>query len=150
MKTLEKFAKEGRINEDASIRDRQSVIINARIEKVWDILIDVANWPQWYSEVKKAKCGTVDAGESFEWTVKATNLKSIFQIVDTPTQLAWTGKSKFVKAIHVWTLEASDDQTIVTVEESIEGFLIPVFNRNSKIHDSLLSWLSALKIESEK
>lgn len=147
MKTLDSQAQNGKINEDASIKDRQSIIINAPIQRVWDILTNVNKWPKWYPEITSASCEKVETGASFEWTLKSTHLKSNFQLVEEPTLLAWTGKSKMVNTIHVWNLEAVDNQTIVTAEKSIEGFLIPVFNRQSKVHDDLMAWIEALRIE---
>ena len=150
MKSLEAQAKEGKINEDASIRDRQSIIINAPIQRVWDVLININRWHDWYHDIKDASCEKVEVGAPFEWSLKSTHLHSNFQLVEEPTRLAWTGKSKMVKAIHVWDLESADDQTILTAEKSIEGFLIPVFNRQSKVHDDLMAWIEALKVEAEK
>ncbi|MEQ9230642.1 MAG: SRPBCC family protein [Cyclobacteriaceae bacterium] len=149
MKELEKSAKDGRINENASIRDRQSLIINAPIQKVWDILSDVKNWPTWNKEIKSAECDKVEVGAEFNWTIRLTHFSSTFQVVDAPTLLTWTGKSKLVKSIFVWNLEASDEQTILTVEESVEGFILPVFNNQSKLHDILVGWIEALKIKAE-
>jgi len=150
MKTLEAQAKEGKINEDASIQDRQSIIINASIQHVWDVLTDINRWPEWNQEIKTATCEKVETGASFEWSMKGTHLKSNFQLVEEPTLLAWTGKSKRIRAIHVWNLEDADNQTIVTVEKSIDGFLISIFNRQSKLHDNLMTWIAALKEEAEK
>lgn len=150
MKKLEEKAREGRINENASIRDRQSAIINAPIEKVWRLLLDVNDWPNWNAEIKLAKCDKVEPGAEFEWTVKHSHLRSRFQIVEEPTLLTWTGKSAMIKAIFVWNLEASEQQTIVTVEESVEGILVPVFNNHSKLHDILVDWLQALKAKAEE
>ena len=150
MKDLEAKAKEGRINENASIRDRQSIIINAPIEKVWDILTDIQHWPTWNKEIKSTKCSSlVEEGAKFDWHIRLTTFRSYIQAVNEPTLLSWTGKSKLMKSIFVWNLEASDQQTIVTVEESIEGFVIPIFNNHSKLHDILIDWLSALKRKSE-
>jgi len=150
MKTLEAQAKEGKINENASIRDRQSVIVNATVQRVWDVLTNINEWPKWNSEIKVAVCDKVELDAEFEWSLKGTHLHSHFQLVEEPNLLAWTGKSKMIKAIHVWNLEAADDQTIVTVEESIEGFLLPIFNRQSKLHDNLVHWIAALKEEAER
>jgi uncharacterized membrane protein len=149
MKKLEIQAQEGRINEQASIRDRQSIIINAPIAKVWNVLIDVNNWPQWNKDIKSASCAQVSAGSEFEWKILHKRFKSKFQAVNEPGLLTWTGKSKLVKSIFVWSLEASDSQTIVTVEESVEGIVIPLFNKQSKLHDVLIDWLEALKMKAE-
>ncbi len=150
MNSLESKARKGKINKNASIRDRQSIIINAPVERVWEVLTNINKWPDWYEDIRSASCDKVELNGPFEWSLKSTRLKSHFQLVDPPNMLAWTGSSKMVKAIHVWNLEAADSQTIVTVEKSIEGFLIPVFNRQSKVHDDLMAWINALKIESEK
>lgn len=150
MKALESIAREGRINENASIRDRQSTIINAPIDKVWSLLTDVNNWPSWNKEIKMAKGGEVTQGATFEWQIRLSHFHSEFQAVEAPNLLSWTGKSKLVKSIFVWNLEASDMQTIITVEESLEGFVIPVFNNHSKLHDILIDWLHALKERAEQ
>ena len=150
MKTLVAYAKEGKINENASIRDRHSIIINAPIKRVWEVLSNINEWPDWYEGIKSASCDKVVVGATFDRALKNTHLHSSFQLVNEPTLLAWIEKSKMVRAIHVWNLEAADDQTIVTVEKSIEGFLIPVFNRQSKVHDDLLAWIVALKAEAER
>lgn len=149
MKNLESQAREGRINENASIRDRQSIIINAPIDRVWSLLTDIDNWPNWNKEIKSASCTTVAEGASFDWHIRHTSFVSTFQAVKEPTLLSWLGKSKLMKSIFVWNLEASDQQTIVTVEESIEGFVIPIFNNHSKLHDILVDWLNALKKKAE-
>lgn len=150
MKALESQAREGRINENASIRDRQSVIINAPIDRVWQLLTNVNAWPNWNKEIKMATCEKVTVDGAFEWQVRLSHFKSRFHVVDSPNTLSWTGKSKWVKSIFVWNLEASDSQTIVTVEESLEGFIVPVFNNHSKLHNILIDWLHALKQEAEK
>lgn len=150
MKALEKQAKEGKINENASIRDRQSAIINARIDKVWGLLVDVNNWSSWNPEISKVNCPKVEEDAEFEWSVRHTHFQSKFQIVNEPETLTWVGKSKLVKAIFVWNLEASDEQTVLTVEESIEGFVVPIFNNHSKLHGILMDWLEALKQKAEE
>jgi uncharacterized protein YndB with AHSA1/START domain len=149
MRELEIQAKEGRINENASIRDRQSIIINAPVERVWEILTQISNWPQWNKEIKSTNCSDVRIGVEFEWHIHHSHFISKLQAVDKPNLFSWTGKSKLTKSIFVWNLDASDDQTIVTVEESVEGFIIPIFNKQSKLHDILIDWLNALKTQSE-
>lgn len=150
MKSLEAQALEGKINENASIRDRQSAIVNAPIEKVWDLLVNVNDWPDWNPEIKSAKCDKVEPGAEFEWTVRHTHLHSKFKVVDEPTLLTWVGKGKLTKMIFVWSFEASDEQTIITVEQSVEGIVLPLFNNHSKLHDILIDWLEALKAKLEE
>ena len=68
MKKLNALAQKGQINENASIRDSHSTIINAEINKVWDILADIQDWPDWISDVKKVTVdGDVGEGTTFHW-----------------------------------------------------------------------------------
>lgn len=68
-----------------------------------------------------------------------------FKVVDEHAMLSWVGKSKLTKTIFVWSLEASDEQTIITVEQSVEGIVIPLLTNHNKLHDILIDWLAALK-----
>jgi len=68
-----------------------------------------------------------------------------FQCIQPKEVVSWISKTRFAKAIYVWNLEASDKQTIVTVEESIDGLIIPMITNHSKIHGLLMDWLEALK-----
>jgi uncharacterized protein YndB with AHSA1/START domain len=150
MQKLEENARQGRINEEASMKDRQSVIINAPIERVWDVLTNLNEWPFWNREIKNISCEKVAVGAPFDWTIRHTKLNSNFQVVEKPTILAFTGKGKFTKTIFVWELEPSDQQTIITVEQSVEGIVLPILSNQSRLHDVLVDWLSRLKEKSEE
>ncbi len=150
MKLLEALAREGRINENASIRDRQSSIVNAPIENVWNLLTNINSWSEWSSEIKSINCEKVEEGALFKWTIRHTKMHSSIQAMKKPNLFAWTGKSSFIKTIFVWNLEESENQTLITVELSVEGLVIPLFNNPSKLHDLLLNWLNALKTKAER
>ena len=150
MKELETFAREGKINENASIRDRQSTIINASIEYVWELLTDVPQWSSWNADLRNITAGKVEVGSTFQCTLRHTHLACTFQAVVNHSLLTWTGKGKFVKVIFVWSLEPSDQQTIITVEQSVEGLVIPILTNQSRLHDVLVDWLQKLKATAEK
>ena len=149
---LSKLAKEGKINQTASTRDSQSTIVNAPIEKVWEVLIDVENWKSWNPDIKKVKVSKIEEGASFKMqTLKSGDFVSRFEKISKPDVISWTSRWAWIKAIQVWTLEKTEEyQTIVTVEESMQGFLIPLFISHYRLHFSLINWLSHLKEEVEK
>ncbi|MFY0606838.1 MAG: SRPBCC family protein [Cyclobacteriaceae bacterium] len=150
MNKLESLAVEGKINESASMRDRQSIVINAPIEKVWSILTEINSWPSWYPAIKKSQLDVFEVGAEFTWKIKGNTLRSILRQIDKPHSLTWTGTFKNVKAIHNWRLEAADDyQTIVTTQESLEG-IMTIFISHPKFNKSLIEWLECLKREAEK
>lgn len=151
MKKLEQLAKEGKINEDASIKDSHSIIINAPIDQVWNVLSDLSSWPEWNSLVKKVRHeGSAKTGDKFKWTFDGSNFSSEVQLMTAPTTLSWTGKSSWVKNIYVWQLESDDNQTIATLSTSLEGTFTVLVNKHQKVYNDLIGWLDALKVRSEE
>lgn len=150
MKKLNALAQEGKINENAGIRDSHSIIINADIEKVWDVLIDMEKWPEWNPEVKRVSLeGEVVDGTNFTWTQGRTHGKSQIQSVKKPNSLTWTSKAKFVKRIYVWSLESDEGQTIATVSASFQGTFVVLAENHQKVYHDLLNWLELLKAKTE-
>ena len=150
MKKLEKFAKEGRINENASIKDSHSSIINAPIDGVWKILNDLEQWPEWNEIIKNVSTeGEVKVGTKFKWTFDGTKFSSEIQAATAPTTLAWTGKSGWSKSIYVWQLEADENQTIATLSTSLESTFTVLMNKHQKIYNDITGWLEALKSKVE-
>ncbi|MEO9474487.1 MAG: SRPBCC domain-containing protein [Cyclobacteriaceae bacterium] len=151
MKLSKKFAGEGRINPDASLRDKQAIIINASAQKVWDVLINFESWSDWNDQIKSVKFDEIAEGSNFEWNINGAKIKSTISRVVAPELLSWTGSYKGLKAIHVWKIDPTEeDQTIVTCEESLQGFLTLFFG-HQKLHQTLVYWLAKLKekVESE-
>lgn len=150
MKKINALAQKGQINENASIRDSHSTIINADIDKVWDILIDMEAWPSWNKGVKKVSVeGEVAEGSVFKWIQGRTRGVSQIQALKKPNTLSWTSKAKMVKRIYVWSLEADDHQTIATISASFQGALVVLAENHQKVYDELLTWLECLKEKAE-
>ncbi|WP_462249917.1 SRPBCC family protein [Ekhidna sp.] len=151
MKKLNALAQKGKINENAGIRDSHATIINADIEKVWNILVDMENWPSWNPEVKKVTLeGEVEEGTNFQWTQGRTHGNSQIQSVKKPNTLSWTSKAKLVKRIYVWSLEFDEGQTIATVSASFQGAFVVLAENHQKVYNELLTWLELLKNKAEE
>ncbi len=149
--SLSALAKEGRINPRASTRDSQSIIINAPIGKIWEIMLDIDNWPNWNSDIIKVQTSEIKEDETF---IMSTNNSRSFtcnlELIEPNTTLSWTSSWLWLKAIQVWKFEKTEEyQTIVTVEESMQGFLIPLFISHYRLHFSLIHWLDRLKKKAE-
>lgn len=151
MKKLNALAQKGKINENAGIRDSHATIINADIDKVWNILVDMENWPTWNPEVKKVTMdGEVEVGTNFKWIQGRTHGNSQIQKVDKPHTLSWTSKAKLVKRIYVWSLESDEGQTIATVSASFQGTFVVLAENHQKVYNELLNWLELLKNKAEE
>ena len=150
MNRTNELAREGKINENASIRDQHSIIINAPIDKVWNILTDFNTWPSWNPEITKVEVSEeVRESTSFSWTLNGNKINSQVQLFKAPNELAWSGKSKWIKGIYSWQLESDENQTIVTLSSSLQGAFIFLVNSHQKVYNELLQWLEKLKDKAE-
>ena len=90
------------------------------------------------------------AGEYRHGTITST-----FQLVDRPTELAWTGKTLGIPAIHVYRLRPSDPRlghTVVWTEESWSGLLARLLRRRftTTLKTAIDTGLARLKAEAER
>ena len=110
--------------------------VTAPPETVWDVIADIdgwPQWPQWNTDVKSTKvAGPVAVGSVFRWKSGASSLTSTFQIVDRPNEIAWTGTTMGIKAIHVFRLRSEIGGTLVRSEESWEGFIASLLKGYSR------------------
>lgn len=149
MKKLTPLAETGRINSEASIRDSQSIIINAPIHKVWNILFDFKSWHSWNPDISVFEISDQEIGSVFKWTMNGIKVTSTIRKIQQPELISWTASAIGIKGIHVWKLEESDKQTIVTTEESLQG-IGTLFFSHHKLHSALLHWLDRLKQRAEQ
>lgn len=152
MKKLYLLAKNEEINEEAPIIDKQEITIIAPIEKVWQTLVNIGEWPDWYTGVTiKKKPQRYEAGQRFSWKQDGVKIKSRLVKVEKPHALTWTGSVQWLKAVHVWQLREIDRRkTKVTVKESLQGFWVTRFTDKQKLHKTLDLWLNLLKIQAER
>lgn len=141
------------INIKAPVKCNKTISINATPKKVWDILTDIDHWPDWHSELSKTQLnGAFKSGTGFVWKNGSTTIHSSLHSVEPMNHFGWTGKAFGSFAIHNWTLTETNNQTLVTVDESMEGLLVKLFKKQfSRILDNgLQTWLDMLKKESER
>jgi hypothetical protein len=95
--------------------------------------------------------GSVAPGTVFRWKAGRGTITSTIQEVAPPRQIAWTGKTLGIKAIHVWHLEPRNGRTLVRTEESFEGLVARLFRGpvQKTLDRSLADGLRYLKEEVE-
>lgn len=122
-------------------------------ERVWDVIAAIEEWPTWNPRIKSASLeGPLAPGSIFKWKSGPSSLTSTLQVVDRPRQIAWTGKSMGIKAIHLFRLQPKDGGTLARSEESWEGLLATLLKGYSRktMRREIHSFLSSLKAESER
>lgn len=141
------------INQQAPVIQKREIIIEATPEEVWDILTNINAWQQWNDRIKKSSMQEeLVVGSPFTWTINGSKIKSRVHSLSPYKMFGWEGKAFGASAIHNWYLEVCDHGTKVTVEESMEGWVINLIKKkmNEKLADDMEYWLEHLKVECEK
>ncbi len=142
-----------KINQEAAVIQSKSIIINETPEKIWRILSDVEKWNDWNVKIKKVRIDDeLKLSSEFTWVSGGAKIKSKVHTYDFNKTLGWTGKTFGARAIHNWYFEETVNGTKITVEESMEGWLIGLMKKkmNSMLERDMTLWLEELKTESER
>lgn len=141
------------IDSKAPLTGRREILIDAPIERVWEIQTDIENWPKWQQEVTFAKlAGELRPGTTFRWKAMGVNITSVLREVVTHQTIGWSGESIGMSAVHVWRFERQRNGTKVITEESLSGWLprlIKLF-KPEFLDEALAKSLQTLKVEVEK
>ena len=141
------------INSEAPIKVRKEITINANHQKVWQVLTNINGWISWNTEVGQVKLnGELKPETTFDWKTGGAKIHSTLHTVEPFKNFGWTGKAIGAFAIHNWILTDINGQTQVTVEESMEGFLVRLFKKSfqKSLENGMQKWLDLLKRECEK
>jgi hypothetical protein len=140
------------IDETAPVVARGSIDIEAEPERVWALMSSIEGWPSWNPDVKWARLdGDLAAGSGFQWKAGPGTIRSTIAHVDEPSQLAWTGSTLGIHAVHVWRIEPAATGAKVLTEESWRG-LLPRLLRSAmtrSLQTSIDRGLEALKAAAE-
>ena len=141
------------INNNAPVKCNKSITITASSKKVWDILTSINNWDSWQTDISNPKLnGKLKPNSTFDWKSGGAKIHSTLHTVDPFKQLGWTGKTFGMFAIHNWTITEKEGRTVVSVEESLEGFFAKLLKKSfsKSLEKGMQNWLDLLKQECEK
>lgn len=141
------------IDARAPVIYRGSIRVAAPATKVWSLLSNIDSWPSWNPDVRSARLsGALQPGSTFVWQAGPGTITSTLHCVLPEHEIAWTGDTMGIRAVHVWRLEREGDETIVATEESWSGFL-PWLLRGAFrqiLEKSVEAGLAAIKEAAEK
>jgi uncharacterized membrane protein len=141
------------INENAPVKSRNQIAINASIDSVWEILTNINNWKTWQKDVSKAVIyGEVKEGTHFDWKAGGLSFKSEIHTSIPKSMFGWTGTTLGTSAIHNWFFKEEENVTIVRVEESLQGILPKLFTGffQKNLDSGVVKNLNELKAAAEK
>ena len=102
----------------------EKIEINSPVEKVYNLILNIKEWPKWLSGVTKVYISdNIQQGTEFVWKAKGYTIKSKIHTLEYNSSIGWTGTMLWLKAIHNWKFESkSENVTRVAVQESFDGF----------------------------
>lgn len=136
------------IDGNAPVITRDQILVRAPIDTVWQIQTDVNAWPSWQPEVTRVDGpATLVAGSRFSWHVSGLDIVSTVGEIDAPRRIVWGGPAQGIVAVHVWTLEETDDGVLVSTRESWAGPAVDAdpATMQSALDASLRGWLQNLR-----
>jgi hypothetical protein len=140
------------INKQATLIAHKEIFIQAPPETVWEIHTDINKWGQWQPSIAASSLeGPLAPGSVFQWKTGGLTLTSTLQVVEPNRQIGWRGNSIGTQASHLWNLEPHEDGTLLTTEESMDGWLVHILKlvMPNFLDTSLDTWLQSLKQKAE-
>lgn len=141
------------INENAPVKAKKSIQIDALPQIVWKLLSEIDKWNEWNQDIKQSKLnGELEAGSTFDWSSGGAKISSTLHSVIPQKVIGWSGKAFGAYAIHNWSISEVNGNTEVWVEESMEGTLMRIFRgyMQNILDNGMNRWLEQLKEAAEK
>lgn len=148
----EEYAKKGRLDEHAPIVTSSDVVIDAPVDRVWERLINLPEWPMFTDSIRDVRLeSAIAVDEYFTFRLYNFPIRARLAVVQPMRELTWTGASLWFTAIDRHTVEPlSQSRTRLTIAESFSGiFAVPLMSRTrlKAQHDQ---WLQAFKQAAER
>ena len=125
------------------------ITINSTKHHVFEILSNINNWPEWQTSVTKSEIkGSPEVGKKFTWKAGGLNIKSQLHTVNPDSEIGWTGKIWWIKAVHNWYLTEENGKTKVIVKESLKGLGSSMMLKSLK--EGMQKNLDELRVQAEK
>jgi hypothetical protein len=141
-------------NVDAFVHNE--IWINAPANVIWANLINVGDWPAWYSnssdiQIEGADQQTLQVGTVFTWKTFGFPIKSTIHEYVPLHRLGWFGEGTGIRAYHTWLIVEKAGGCEVITEEAQVGPSAIKYNieQPTAMHDGHNWWLTALKYRSE-
>lgn len=130
--------------------------IEASPEKVWNILINAEEWPNWYDGMKSTKVidsknGILTSKSKLKFNTMNRDFDGEVIEFEPYERLSWETINPKLNALHAWLIIPTDKGCIVVTDESQKGRLaklqtIFVPNKLKNLHQF---WLTELKKKAE-
>lgn len=111
----------------------ETIIIDASLEKVWDIFTDLTCWKNWCSVIEdiSADGKRLEEGNSFKCSIRPfdipMDLEPLVEEIIPLELIVWSGKKHGISARHEFTFQINDGRVHLTSRETFSGlFMSPL------------------------
>ena len=140
------------VDRSAPVIARHEIDIEAPVQTVWKLHLDVNAWPTWQTDITAAHIdGTFEPGVSFDWTSYGFSVRSTIYDVDARSRVLWGGTAQGITGIHEWLFTETPAGVYVETNESFAGDPVEAdaTSMQSMLDASLAAWLGHLKAAAE-
>lgn len=141
------------IDKKAPVQTQDTVIIDAPVEAVWQIMTDINGWPKHFDFIRKVQAPVnLQQGTSFQWRTNRLKLTSTLLTVSPTDTLGWVGGRYGVTVHHYWYFQAlANRRTRVISAESQRGLIIRLLKKqfHQSLQEGSQKWLRQLKYNCE-
>jgi uncharacterized protein YndB with AHSA1/START domain len=140
------------IDGSAPVIARHEIDIDAPLETIWQLHVDINAWPTWHPDITAAHIeGAVEPGVSFDWTSYGFSVTSTVYEVAERARVLWGGTAGGITGVHEWVFSETPSGVRVTTSESFAGEPVEadVGQMQSLLDSSLRAWLAQLKAAAE-
>ncbi|HSV96976.1 MAG TPA: SRPBCC family protein [Spirochaetota bacterium] len=131
----------------------KALYVNAPVKKVWAIHADINKWPAWHPGITEAALGgKLAPGTVFHWKSGGMTIESTIEKVVDGEEVIWNGRALGTRARHKWYFKKKGEGTIVSTEETMEGWLALILSivMPKFLDRSIDRWLEHLKRKAER
>lgn len=126
--------------------------IEAPLDTVWYLHVDVNAWPTWQTDITAAHIdGALEPGVSFDWTSYGFSVTSTVYDLAERARVLWGGTSGGITGVHEWLFSETPGGVHVTTSESFAGEPVEAdaAGMQTVLDASLVAWLGHLKTAAE-
>lgn len=140
------------VDRSAPVIAHHEIDIAASLDTVWQLHVNVTEWPTWLLEVTAAQLeGAFVPGNTFTWTSYGFTVTSTIYDVANNSRTLWGGEAQGIMGTHEWSFAQTAEGVHVTTTESFAGDAVgadPVMFQGL-LDSSLTAWLNRLKEKAE-
>ena len=136
------------VDKSAPVLAHHEVEIQAPLDVVWQLHIDVNNWPSWQEAITEAHIdGPFEPGSSFDWSSYGFGVTSQIYDVSDRSRTLWGGTAGGITGVHEWLFAETEGGVRVTTNESFAGDPVSadVTGMQDQLDASLVAWLDYLR-----